>query len=153
MVNLTARDIMSSPALTVGPDLSVKEFAQFLLQHKISGAPVLDETGKLVGIATEGDLIFRDAAVHLPTVVTLFDAVIYLESPKKFEQEMHKIIGGKVRDLMSTDVITVKPDATLSEMATIMNDRHRHLLPVVENGMVVGVIGKADLVRGIAQEE
>jgi CBS domain-containing protein len=148
-----ARDLMTPDVVTVTPDLSIKAFAELLVSHRISGAPVLDAAGALVGVATESDLIFRDAAVHLPTVITLLDAYFVLGSPRKHDQELHKLLGQTVGEIMSTDLVTVGPEATLQEMATIMHERRRHLLPVVSDGKLIGVVGKADLVRGIAQEE
>jgi CBS domain-containing protein len=153
MKHIKAKDIMTKEILSVKPETTVKEVAHFFLKHKISGAPVLDDQENLAGVVTEGDVIFRDANLHLPTVITLFDSVIYLESPNKYQHELQKIVGGKVADIMSRDVITIKPETDLQEMATIMHEKKRHLLPVVENGKVIGIIGKADLVRAIAQEE
>ncbi len=153
MRDFKAQDIMTREVLTISPETSVKAFAQFLLEHHISGAPVVAEDGSLLGIATESDLIFRDASVHLPTVVTIFDSIIYLESRHKYEHELKKIIGGKVSDIMSTEVVTISPGASMQEMATLMQEKKRHLLPVMEGGRLVGVVGKADLVRAVAQEE
>jgi CBS domain-containing protein len=153
MKTVQAKDIMTKRVLTVKPETTVKALAQFLLKHKISGVPVVDRSGKLAGIVTEGDLIFRDANVHLPTVVTVFDSVIYLENPRKYERELQKVIGGKVADIMSRDVLTIEPDLELSAIATIMHERKRHLLPVLKDGKLVGIVGKADVVRAISREE
>jgi CBS-domain-containing membrane protein len=153
MLNITAKDIMSKKVHTVRPKTTVKELAKFLLKHKISGAPVVDERGAVVGVVTEEDLIFRDASVHLPTVVTLFDAVFYLESSKKIEQELLKIVGQRVADIMTKKVILITPATPIQEMATLMHEKHCHVLPVVEAGKLKGIVGKADLVRAIALEE
>jgi CBS-domain-containing membrane protein len=153
MLHLTAKDIMTQKVLTVTPQTSVKDLAKFLLTHKISGAPVVDAAGNVVGMVTESDLIFRDASVHLPTVVTIFDAVFYLESPKKYEQELLKIVGQSVADIMSKTVLSIAPETSMQDMATIMHDKGCHLLPVLENGALKGIVGKADLVRAIAKEE
>ena len=85
--------------------------------------------------------------------MALFDAVIYLESPKKYEQELLKIVGQSVKAIMTKKVVTVTPDTSLQQMATLMHERQCHLLPVVEAGRLKGVVGKADLVRAIAREE
>ncbi len=153
MKKFQAKDIMTAEILSVTPQHTVKEVAQFLLKHQISGAPVLDDAGQIVGIVTEGDLIFRDARVHLPTVMTIFDSIIYLENPHKYEHELQKIIGGKVADIMSQDILTITPETDLQEIATIMHEKKRHLLPVMDQGRLVGIVGKADVVRAIAQEE
>jgi CBS domain-containing protein len=148
-----ARDLMTRDVKTVTPELNIKAFAEFLLHHHISGAPVLGPEGRVIGLATENDLIVRDAAVHLPTMITILDAYFVLETPRRQEQELHKILGQTVEDIMNRDVISVSPETSLRELATIMHEHACHLLPVVENGRLVGVIGKADVVRGIAQEE
>ena len=153
MLNIVAQDIMTKKVHTVRPKTTVKELAKFLLKHKISGAPVVDERGAVVGIVTEEDLIFRDASVHLPTVVTLFDAVIYLESSKKTERELLKIVGQRVSDIMTKKVVLISPSTPIQEMATLMHEKHYHVLPVVEQGKLKGIVGKADLVRAIALEE
>ncbi len=153
MKQYTAKDVMNTTIHSVTPETSVKDLVKFLMDHQISGAPVMDEQGQLAGVVTEGDLIFRDANVHLPTVVAIFDSIIYLENPRKYEHELQKIIGGKVRDIMSTDLLTITPETTMQEMATIMHEKKRHLLPVVDQGKMVGIVGKADLVRAIANEE
>lgn len=152
-MSMIARDLMTKQVVTVPPELSIKGFAELLVARRISGAPVVDASGALVGVATESDLIFRDASVHLPTVLTLLDAFVVLESPRKLDHDLHKLLGRTVGEIMSTDLVTVGPEATLQELATIMHDRHRHLLPVLEDGKLIGVVGKADLVRGIAREE
>ncbi|MBN1594745.1 CBS domain-containing protein [candidate division FCPU426 bacterium] len=153
MKHFKAKDIMTRDVFTVRPETTVKEVAHFFLEKKISGAPVVDAAGKLVGIVTEDDLIFRDANVHLPTVVTIFDSIIYLENPHKYEHELQKVIGGKVEDIMTRALVTISPETDLQEMATLMHEQKRHLLPVLEGGALVGIVGKADLVRAIAQEE
>ncbi len=153
MLNITAKDIMTKKVVTVRPETGIKKLAELLLKHKISGVPVVDSEGTLVGMVTESDLIFRDASVHVPTVVTLFDAVIYLESSKKYEQELMKIVGQHVSDIMTKKVISIKPDTDLQEMATIMQTKKCHVLPVLENGKLKGIVGKADMVRAIAKEE
>lgn len=153
MKKLKAKDIMNTTVLTVKPGTGVKELAGFFLKHQISGAPVVGEDRSLIGIVTEGDVIFRDANIHLPTVVTLFDSIFYLENPHKYEHELQKIIGGKVEDIMTKDVVTVSPETEMQELATIMHEKKCHLLPVLENNRLVGIIGKADMVKAIAMEE
>ena len=153
MLNIIAKDIMTRKVHTVRPKTTVKELAKFFLKHKISGAPVVDERGAVVGVVTEEDLIFRDASVHLPTMVTLFDAVFYLPGSKKIEQELLKIVGQRVTDIMTKKVILISPTTPIQEMATLMHEKHCHVLPVVEQGKLKGVVGKADLVRAIALEE
>lgn len=148
---LTAKDIMTRNVITVTPDTTVERFANLLTEHKISGMPVLDEKRKLMGIVTENDLISRNKRLHIPTVVTIFDAIIFLENPKKFEEEIKKMIGIKVVDICTKKVITLKEETPLIEIATIMSEKKIHLLPVMRGDELVGIVGKADLVKALAE--
>jgi len=83
MSELLARDVMVKKVITINKDASVAELSESLIKNKISGVPVVDDSGKLVGIATEGDLIVRDADLHFPRYFKLLDSIIYLESLNK----------------------------------------------------------------------
>lgn len=148
---LTARDIMTKEVVTVTPQTGVRELAALLLARNISGAPVVDEAGKVLGVVTESDLVFLNKKVHLPTAVAILDAFVFLESPGKMEQELKKMAGTKVGDICSQRLISVKPDTELEELATLMAEQQVHTLPVLEGEQLVGVIGKADIIRTIAQ--
>lgn len=147
----TAAELMSTSVITVKEDLPVKELASLLTEKNISGVPVVDGNGDLCGVVTESDLIDQNKKVHIPTVVSILDAFIYLESPVKMEQEMKKIAGSTVKDIYTTDVQTVSPSAGIDEIATIMSEKNIHTLPVVEDGKLLGVIGKRDIIRTIIQ--
>ncbi len=148
---MLAKDIMTKDVLSVNPQMSVKELADFFLQHKISGAPVMADS-RLVGMVTEEDVIFHDKQVHLPTVVAIFDAVIYLDSPRNFEQEMGKVLGKKVESIMNTQVATVSEDTPVSEIATMMVKDNHYLIPVMSGDELLGIIGKADILKAITSE-
>ncbi len=145
----TATDLMTKEVITVTPDMAIKDFAQLLTEKNISGAPVVDKAGKLVGVVTENDLVDQNKAVHIPTVISIFDAFISLESWGKTAKEMQKIVGSVVGDIATTKVRTVLPNATLEEIATIMSEEKVHTLPVVEADKLVGIIGKRDIIRAI----
>ncbi len=147
---LKAKDIMSSSVLTVKMSTSIAEVAEIFHDNSIGGAPVVDDEGKLVGIITESDLIDQNKKLHIPTVVAIFDAVVYLESLRKFEEELRKMTGNKVKDLCSTDVVTVDADTPVNEIASIMADSHFHTIPVLDNALLVGVVGKDDIVKTMA---
>ena len=104
MDELKVRDIMRTDVVTVGPDATVRELADLLAEHKISGVPVVDEDGRLLGIVTEGDVIIQDADLHFPHYVQFLESIIYLESVRKFEERFKKAFGAKVADVMSTEV-------------------------------------------------
>lgn len=149
---LTAQDIMTGNVVTVKPDTSIEELASLLVENHISGVPVVDDKGLLYGIVTENDLISRDKRLHIPTVVSFLDAAIYLESSKKFEQEVKRLTATKVQDICTRKVVTIRKDTTLVDIATIMAEKKVHLLPVVEHDRVVGIVGKRDMVKAVARQ-
>ena len=150
---LKAQDIMSQNAVTVNTNTSIRDLAALLLAHKISGAPVTDDNGKVIGVVTESDLIFQNKKIHLPTAVAILDAFLFLERPEKLEKELKKIAGSKVGDICSHDLISVTPETSLEELATLMAEKKIHTLPVMSGDNLVGVIGKSDIIRTIALGE
>jgi CBS domain-containing protein len=142
-----ATDIMTTDVITVTLETSVQELARILSLHNISGVPVVDAAGNLIGVVTENDLIDQTKKLHIPTVVTILDSIFYLENPDRMEKEMKRIAGTKVLDLYSSDPITVDEETTLEEIATIMAEKNIHTLPVVQEKKLIGVIGKKDIIK------
>jgi CBS domain-containing protein len=145
-----ARDIMTAPAITVKPDLGVKELVALFMDQHIGGAPVVDEDGKLVGIVTEGDLMAMDADIALPHYFEIFDSIIYLESEKKFRDRVEKAAAANVEQLMTDGdkVKTVGPDDLAREAATLMSKHRFDRVPVVDDdGTVVGIVTRHDIMK------
>lgn len=149
---LTAKDIMTKDVITVKPETSIEELAGILMKNEISGVPVLDDSGALYGIVTENDLISRNKRLHIPTVVSFLDAAIYLESSKKFEQEVKRVTATSVKEICIRKVVTIAEDTSLVDIATIMSEKKAHLLPVVKAGKIVGIVGKRDMVKAMARQ-
>jgi CBS domain-containing protein len=147
---MLAKEIMTKEVLTVSPQTSVQEVAKLLIEHKISGVPVVEE-GKLVGIVSEGDLIIKDTNLHIPSVINVLGSIIYLESPKKLEEEIKKITAVEVKDLMTKEVFTVQEDSDISEVATLMAEKRINRVPVVKGEEIVGIISRGDIVKSIAR--
>ncbi len=146
----TAKDIMTKKVVTVKPDTSIEELSALFVKHGISGAPVVDDAGRLFGVVTENDLISQNKRLHIPTVISFLDAAIYLESSRKFEQELKRMAATKVADICARKVITITENTTVVDIATIMSEKQVHLLPVVRDGKVVGIVGKRDVVKAVA---
>jgi CBS domain-containing protein len=144
---LTAKDIMTRNVITATPDMSVRDLADLLWKNKISGAPVINSDGELVSVVTESDLIDQTKKVHVPKMIAVLDAVLYLESPDKLEKDIKKMTGATVRDIMAPELVTVTADDPLDEIATVMSEKNTHTLPVVVGKKLIGVIGKSDIIR------
>jgi CBS-domain-containing membrane protein len=142
-----ARELMTREVITVKKETSLQDLATILYENHINGVPVVDDDGNLIGIICESDLVRKNKKLHIPTVVTIFDAVLYLEGSKKMKEELRRLNATTVEDLYTTKVVTVNEDTPAEEIATLMADKKIYTIPVVEGTRVVGIIGKADLIR------
>ena len=147
---MKARDVMVSPVITTKPSASVKEVAQFLLQNHISAVPVVDDSGKLVGIVSEGDLMRRadlGTERHRAWWLTaLFTAEETLAA------EYVKQHSRKVADVMTKRLVTAGPDAALNEIAGLLERHSIKRVPIVENGALVGIVSRANLIQALAAD-
>lgn len=148
-MGLKAADIMSTRVITVKPDTGVRELAEILAIHNIGGVPVLDDDGRLAGVVSQSDLVAQNKNPRVPSAVTLFDWVIYLGGLDRLEDELKKMAGTTAGDIMTREVVSVGPDATLEDVATIMSEKKVHTVPVLQDDELVGVIGKLDIVRSL----
>jgi CBS domain-containing protein len=146
---LIASDIMTTKIISVKKDTTLKELAHILYENHINGVPVVDDEGNLEGIICESDLIRKDKKLHIPTVVAIFDWVLYLESPKNIEKEIKRFNATIVEELYTKDVVTVDEKTPVDEIATIMDRKKISTIPVMDENKLVGIIGKADLIRTI----
>jgi CBS domain-containing protein len=142
---MQAREVMVE-ALTVIPTRSVRDLAQLLLRERSDGACVI-ENGRLVGVVTTMDLVFQEKQVHLPSILSVMDFAIPLEPPQRLREELDKIAGTRVVDIMSRTPIFVTPETPISEVASLMVDKHLTIVPVVEGDRVIGMITKHALLR------
>ena len=149
---LKASQIMTRQVLTISPEMSVEELARLLLRKDVTGAVIVDKKGKLLGVVTEGDLIAKEKNLHLPTVATLFDAVIYLETSDHFKGELNRMVATRVEDIYTRDPVTIGPEDNLADIATIMSEKRIHFLPVMNQDRVEGVVGRREILRALAEE-
>lgn len=148
---LIAKEIMAKKVVSVKADLPVENLAGILWSHRINGAPVVDDDGQLIGVVTESDLVDQTKRFHIPTAIAILDSVIFLDRAKQVEQEISKMTGATVGDICSRKPVTIREDTPLDEIATIMAEKKVHTLPVLKNGALVGVVGKADIIRSLAR--
>lgn len=138
---------MTKELLTVRKETSIRELAELFVTHRVSSLPVVADDGSLIGIVTESDLVEQSKTLHLPTVISLFDWVIYLESEKSLEKELQKMGGRTVADIYQTNTASLAPSASLSEAADMMSRHHTNSIPVVDKGNLVGIVARIDIIR------
>lgn len=141
-----ASDVMTRGVISVTPDTTVEETARLMLERGISGLFVVDKAGDLAGIVTEGDLLRRDelgTQRHRPWWLRV------LVSPGRQAADFTRSHGRRVRDVMTTEVISVPGDAELEAVVEIMEEHRIKRVAVTENGRVAGVISRADLLRAL----
>ncbi|MCW8858181.1 MAG: CBS domain-containing protein [Deltaproteobacteria bacterium] len=144
---LTARDIMTKDVVSVSTETSLKELAKIFVKTRYSNIPVLDPAGKLLGIISETDLIEQQKPLHIPTVMALFDGVFYLNSEKRFKEQVDRVTATTVGELYQKNPITCTADMTTRDLAGLMSQHKVHLLPVIEGDEMIGVVSRLDLIR------
>ena len=144
---LKVKDIMTTEIITVSPETEIVQATKLLLENRINGVPVLDETGRLVGILCQSDLIAQQRKLPIPSFFTLLDGLIPLISKKQIDKQVRKIAAVTVAEAMTPNPVTVQPDTNIEEVAALMVDRNFHTIPVVDEGELVGIVGKEDILR------
>lgn len=149
---MKVKEIMTTGVVSVGPETKVNEIARLMLERQISGVPVIDDSEAVVGIVTELDMIVRNARLHFPTYIKLLDSTFYLESPQRFGEELRRALGTTAKDIMTQKVITVDPEAEVEDVATLMVEKRVNPIPVVEDGRLVGIVSRTDLIKLLVRE-
>ena len=144
---LKVKDIMTKELITVSPETEIVHATKLLLENRINGVPVTDETGKLVGILCQSDLIAQQKKLPVPSFFTFLDGLITLTSMKQFEKQVQKIAAITVAQAMTPNPVAVRSDTGIEEVAALMVDNNFHTIPVVDKGELVGIVGKVDILR------
>lgn len=152
---MLAREIMTSPAITVTADTHIPEVARILRERQISGMPVVDADNHLLGIVTDYDLILRNAPVREPRYFAFLSGMIplSLDEHRHYKEQLRHTLAITAGDMIEPDVPTVTPETPLEEVMETMLDTAITMLPVIENERVVGVVTRTDLVRLIERLE
>ena len=149
------RQIMTTDAVTVGPDETVEEVVRLMRRHELPGLPVVDGEGGLLGIVTESDLVLSDEEgdLHLPHYIELFGGMVFLpEAVRRFEERFHKAAAASAADMMTPDPVTVEADDSARKAGRLIAETGHNRLPVLEDGRVVGVVTRADVLGALAAE-
>lgn len=145
----TVADIMTKDVVSVKGTTTVREMAEIFDKMGFGSLPVLNDQGNLSGIVTASDLIEQGRPLHIPTVISLFDWVIPLESEQSLERDLRKITAQTAAELASKDVVTISPSEPVSKAAELMSSHKLHALPVVEGKRVVGIVSRIDIIRAM----
>jgi CBS domain-containing protein len=144
---MNASDVMVSAVITVGPDASVQDVADLLLQHRISAVPVVGSNGEILGIVSEGDLINRPETHTTHRKSWWLDA---LASNESLAAEYVKSHSRQVTDVMTRELVTAAPDTPVAEVAALLEKNQIKRVPIVKNGKIVGIVSRANLLQGLA---
>jgi CBS domain-containing protein len=146
------REIMDPSPATVSPDASVQDVVAALREHQLPGVPVVDADGRCLGIVTEADLVLPDdeGDLHIPHYVNLFGGTVFLEPLGRFENRLRKAFAASAADMMTRDPDTVDPDTSVRDAARLIHDTGHNRLPVVEDGRLVGVVTRVDVLGALA---
>lgn len=150
---LKVKDIMSKQVVTFLPDTEIAHAAKLLLEKGINGAPVVDEAGALVGILCQSDLVTQQKSLPLPSIFTFLDGFIRITSIKQLDRDIQKIAAITVAHAMTPDPFSVRSDTSIEDVANLMVDKSFHTLPVVDDGKLVGIVGKADILKTLISNE
>lgn len=144
---MRAHQIMTKNVITVGPDSSIADAAKLMLEQHISGLPVLDKSGKLVGILSEGDFLRRS---EIGTQRRRARWLQFLMGAGREAKEFVQQSGRKVEDIMARDPVTVTEDTQLEELVELMEKHDIKRLPVMRNDQLIGIVTRANLLQAVA---
>lgn len=150
-MNKTVAEIMTTNPILVTPNTPLQEAISILAENKFSGLPVVDETGKLVGVISESDLMWQESGIESPPYIMFLDSVIYLKNPARYNKEIHKALGQTVGEVMSDRPVTIQAEQSVPEAARIMHDKKVRRLPVVDDAAkVIGIVTQGDVIKMMA---
>jgi CBS domain-containing protein len=144
---MKAKDVMTTHVVTISTGASAAQAAELMLQHRISGLPVVDRNGNVVGIVTEGDFLRR---AELGTERQRPRWLEFLAGPGRLAAEYSRASGRKVDDVMTSDVRTIDEEVELSEVVRMMESYQIKRLPVVRDGKLVGIVSRANLLHALS---
>jgi CBS domain-containing protein len=153
---LKVKDIMTKNVIACSSDTPIKEAARLMYLNGLTGMPVLDEKDKIVGIITEGDLVKLEGELHIPNLLGVLGSLVYLDNPlngDEIEKQLKIMTATEVGKLMSKNVVSIASDAKVEEAAELFLHKKGNPIPVMEDGKLVGIVSRADIVKLIAGEK
>jgi CBS domain-containing protein len=149
---MKVREIMSAPVVTVSEGAAVAEVARLMLKENVSGLPVMGPDDELLGLVTENDLVEKHAQIHLPKYFSMLGTVLSL-GQRHTDEEVRHVLAVTAREVMTENPVTVSPDVSIDEAASLMVERKANPLLVIEQGRLVGIISNTDIISVLLVEE
>jgi CBS domain-containing protein len=148
---MLAKDLMTSPVLTIQEDATVGDAARLMLDHDVSALPVMNDSGKMVGILTHSD--FGLSPKFRPLMENVYTLLGATTTPQHLEATAHQVGGKLVKDVMRRNVITVQQDVGIEQISRLMMRSHIHRLPVMDGANLVGIITRHDFLKLITERQ
>lgn len=146
-------EVMNKYPVTIDKQAPISDVAELLVKYNLTAVSVVDENNKLIGIITEGDLLYKKVRPHVPHYVNVLGASIYYNGIGEYNSQFKKLLASSVEDLMTKEVITAKPETEVEEVVAVMLDKHLKSMPVVdEEGILIGSLGRRDIIKLIAKD-
>ena len=148
------QEIMNKYPITVGKEEQLTEVAKLMVKHNLTAISVVDDNNKLIGIISEGDLLYKKVRPHAPHYINILGANIYYGGIGEYDAQFKKLVATKVEEIMTTEVITAYADAEVELTVGAMVEKHLKNLPVVDDAYhLVGMVSRHDIMKLIAEEQ
>ncbi|WP_126938843.1 CBS domain-containing protein [Veillonella sp. VA142] len=148
------QEIMNKYPITVGKDELITNVAKLMVKHNLTAIAVVDEENKLIGIVSEGDLLYKKVRPHAPHYINILGANIYYGGIGEYDGQFKKLLATEVAEIMSTEVITAYADAEVEVTVSAMVEKHLKNLPVVDDAYhLIGMVSRHDIMKLIAEEQ
>lgn len=149
---MKVKEMMTKNVVTVPPDAKIEDIAKVLIEHKISGVPVVDDVGNLLGIVSEGDLLHKEVSPQVPDIVNILGAFIYYNGVERYNEEVKKLMARTAEEIMTSKVITVTEDEEISKVGELMMKHNIKRVPVMKSWQMVGIVSRADVIKTLIKD-
>lgn len=147
------QEVMNKYPVIVGKDAPISDVADLLVKYNLTAVSVVDDNNKLLGIISEGDLLYKKVRPHVPHYVNVLGASIYYNGIGEYNAKFKKLLASHVHELMTDEVITTTPDKEVEEIVSVMLDQHLKNVPVVDKDYhLVGILSRRDIIKLIAKD-
>ena len=146
---MKAKDIMSKEVITVHKNDTIAKIAKVLVEQSISGVPVVDDEGFLVGIVSEGDLLHKETTPRIPDYINLLGAIIYYNGVEQYNADFKKLMAEQANSIMTKKVVSISEETDVDDIAKLMLQHGIKRIPCVRDNKVIGIISRRDLIKSL----